>query len=744
MFQTESESIVSTLNPAFSEVLELVEQTGKNVFLTGRAGTGKTSFLHLLKERAVKRMVVLAPTGIAAIHAGGTTIHSFFQLPLGLFLPGYVRRGRFRFGKEKIELLRCLDLLVIDEASMLRADLLDEVSRVLQRYRASSKPFGGVQLLLIGDLHQLSPIVKEEEWEQMSSYYASPYFFDSIALKAAGFESVELTEIFRQSDTAFIGLLEKIRLCQLDPASLDTLSSRYRPDFEPSPEEGYVTLTTHNFQSERINQEKLESLPGEAVVYEASVIGIFPESSYPTASSLALKPGAQVMFIKNDLSVERRYYNGKIGRISSCREESVIVESDGEEIEVMPDIWENKRYVVDAHTKEIREEVDGVFRQFPIKLAWAITIHKSQGLTFDKVVVDAGLSFAPGQVYVALSRCRSMDGLVLRSPLKKESLMEDVRISDFSRGRSFSIKAEELQRLKEDYYFELLREQFDFTTLWKQLNMLQDFAYHSIRSVYSRLYADLVAAVGDFGSSVYQVSEKFSKELYRLREQPESYRNERCVKASLYFLSRIEENLQPLLLRLTVELDNRSSADMLSRIRHEIKRIVSEKKRTFSVLSKRGMFEGSVYLRLKSGTETVGNGTENDSDMREESRGTRSSFPKRASAGRASRIRDSFQKTEPVREPDIRHPELVEALQQWRRRQCREEGKAAYMVLSQKALIGVASALPRTTKELLAVSGIGEKKVSSYGEALLEIVRAYCRSSDAGSHPGSDVGSDRG
>ncbi|MDE5575722.1 MAG: AAA family ATPase, partial [Bacteroidales bacterium] len=299
------------MNPEFAFAMEMVEETDRNLFLTGRAGTGKTTFLKELVRRGAKRMVVLAPTGIAAINAGGSTLHSFFQLPFGLYLPGYSRKNKFRIGKEKINLMRSIDLMVIDEVSMLRADILDEVSGILKRYRNDHRPFGGVQLLMIGDLQQLAPIVKDEEWEQMKDYYASPYFFESEALKSVGFSCVELQKIYRQNDISFIGLLEKIRTRNIDQNVLDLLHSRYVPGFTPPEKDGYITLTTHNYQSDRINEDSLAALPEKEQVYEAQINGNFPESSFPTAAALRFKPGAQVMFVKNDSSPDHRYYNGK-------------------------------------------------------------------------------------------------------------------------------------------------------------------------------------------------------------------------------------------------------------------------------------------------------------------------------------------------------------------------------------------------------------------------------------------------
>ena len=569
-----------------------------NVFLTGRAGTGKTTFLRELRQRGLKRMLVLAPTGIAAINAGGSTLHSFFQLPFGLYLPGYRRRNRFRLGKDKIELMQKMELMVIDEVSMLRSDLLDEVSGLLQRYRRDRRPFGGVQLLLIGDLQQLAPVVKEDEWAEMKNYYASPYFFDSTALKTAGFQIVELKHVYRQKDREFIGMLEKIRQGILDEDTWNKLSARYIPRFMPSSNEGYVILTTHNYQADKINDANVEALPGAFSVYQAKISGNFPESSFPTWQNLRFKPGAQVMFVKNDAG--HRYYNGKIGRISRCEADEVWVESEGEEIRVAPEKWENMRYTIDPETKEIKETSEGSFSQLPLKLAWAITIHKSQGLTFDKVVVDAGRAFAHGQVYVALSRCRSLEGLVLRSPLTQDALAGDRQIEDFLHHAEVPCGKLQLDKFKEDYRFRLLSEQFDFSAIEKLFQNLRLVAAKSLRKMYPRLTEDIAEAEDRFELEIYRVGENFFKELCRLRQASPEQRADRYRKAANYFSGRLQEIVGPLLPRLKVDAEAAAVTKKLQALQAEMKRLYQEKLRTLSLLEERAFFDSADYLKLKA------------------------------------------------------------------------------------------------------------------------------------------------
>lgn len=399
---------------------KIIEQTGASLFLTGKAGTGKTTFLRNLRTSSRKRMVVCAPTGIAAINAGGVTLHSFFQLDFGVYIPGMKRegKGRVAFSKEKIRIIRGLDLLVIDEVSMVRSDLLDAVDSVLRRYRDRTLPFGGVQLLLIGDLQQLPPVVVEHERQLLEANYRSPYFFDSHALQQLDYVTIELSKVYRQSDSNFLDLLNAVRDNRADSEVLRRLNERYVPGFNPDDSEGYVRLTTHNHLANMVNDRRLAALQGEAHEFEAKVSGNFPASSYPADLKLTLKEGAQVMFIKNDTGMDRRYYNGMMGKVTTIDDEGLVVTPDdgSDPINVEPVEWENTKFVVNEETNEINEKTDGVFCQIPLKLAWSITIHKSQGLTFDRAIIDASASFSHGQTYVALSRCRTLEGMVLERP----------------------------------------------------------------------------------------------------------------------------------------------------------------------------------------------------------------------------------------------------------------------------------------------------------------------------------------
>lgn len=404
----------------------IVEKTDMSLFLTGKAGTGKTTFLREVVRYTKKKCIVLAPTGIAAVNAGAMTIHSFFQFGLGPFVQGVIEpKSDFRINKSKLELIRHLQLLIIDEVSMVRADLMDHIDVELRRIRRNSKPFGGVQLLMIGDLQQLPPIAHGGEDELLRQYYKTLYFFSSAALKSMKYSCIELKNVYRQTDRHFIGILNHARDCTLTSQDISDLNARYVPGFSPKPEDGYIRLMTHNRQVDYVNETELEKLDSKPYTFVAAVTGTFPEESYPTANSLTLKKGAQVMFIKND--PERRFINGTLGDVKSIDKNSIAVRlaESGTVIDVEPMEWQNIRYQFDEESKEISSKQIGRFKQYPLKAAWAITVHKSQGLTFDKAIIDVHAAFSPGQAYVALSRCRTLDGLVLSSPVSASVFMRD-------------------------------------------------------------------------------------------------------------------------------------------------------------------------------------------------------------------------------------------------------------------------------------------------------------------------------
>lgn len=439
-------------NSVFNLAADLVNNTSQHIFLTGKAGTGKTTFLKYIKENSTKNTVVVAPTGVAAINAGGVTMHSFFQLPRGLFIPGSISRDRvngfteindrhslfknIHFAGNKRDLLQEMELLVIDEVSMVRCDMLDAVDIILRHFRRTPNlPFGGVQVLYIGDLFQLPPVVSNEEWGLMQEYYESPFFFSSKVLAEIPPVYIELKKIYRQTDQDFISVLNRIRNNEPLREDFDFLNRKYDPGFEGSPDDHYITITTHNKKADAINAAELAKLPGRSWSFKALIKNEFSDKAFPTDMELQLKVGAQVMFIKNDSSPEKRYFNGKIATIKYIQSEEISVSFDdgSDNLVLEKETWKNIRYTYDKEMDEINEEELGSFTQYPVRLAWAITIHKSQGLTFEKAIIDAGSSFAAGQVYVALSRCTSMDGLILKSKIHSGAISTDKRIIEFSR-----------------------------------------------------------------------------------------------------------------------------------------------------------------------------------------------------------------------------------------------------------------------------------------------------------------------
>ena len=488
----------------------ILEKTSANLFLTGKAGTGKTTFLKELKRKSPKRMVVLAPTGIAAINAGGMTIHSFFQLPLSPYLPGTTFGGgeqkRYQFSKVKRNIIRSMDLLVIDEISMVRSDLLDAIDSVMRRYRKHDLPFGGVQLLMIGDLHQLPPVVTEQE-TLLRQYYDTPYFFSSKALQQASYLTIELKTVYRQQDDRFISLLNQIRENRATDETFQALNQRYIPNFTPPTDGNYIRLTTHNAPANYINEQELAALPSKSYSFTAEVEDNFPETSYPADYKLVLKQGAQIMFIKND--PQHRFYNGMIGEVVRISDDEIIVRSKDtdEEFELELMEWTNSKYTLNEETKEIEETVEGVFRQYPVRLAWAITIHKSQGLTFEHAIIDASHSFTHGQTYVALSRCKSLEGMVLSQPLSRSAIISDQTLDSFN-GNIVAPTQEMISALELQYSVQMIYELFDFRQMQSSYELLMRCLVEFFSSKYPRLLNEYQQLLVVF-KSLNAVSDKF-------------------------------------------------------------------------------------------------------------------------------------------------------------------------------------------------------------------------------------------
>lgn len=549
---------------------DFVENTGHSIFLTGKAGTGKTTFLKAVVEQSRKRPIVVAPTGVAAINAGGVTIHSFFQLPFSPYVPGAKVESKFDFSKEKRKIIASSDLLIIDEISMVRADLLDAIDAVLRRFREHGDPFGGMQLLMIGDLAQLTPVVTPEDERMLKPYYDTPYFFGSKALQQIDYVTIQLNHVYRQQDESFITLLNEIREGRPSAETIKRLNSRCQPTFVPRPEEPYIRLTTHNNLANFYNESELQKLPSRAYEYHAEVKGTFPEYSYPTAETLVLKEGAQVMFVKNDPSGEHKYYNGRIGRVTEASEKRLTVycEGDSEAIEVEPQVWENTRYTLNEKTREIESEVQGTFKQLPLRLAWAITIHKSQGLTFERAIIDANQSFAPGQVYVALSRCRTLEGLVLASRLEARAIINDERVDSYITQQESEAERsiEQLPMLKREYDRNLLVQLFDFRDIMEQeesmVRIFAEFFYHSHASLKQLHDQTLI----DLRQRVIEVAAKWRQKIQAMAIdglRDEAFL-ERVRHSAEYFDEQLNSILtKPIELSAKIETQNKQAARRL-------------------------------------------------------------------------------------------------------------------------------------------------------------------------------------
>ena len=715
------------VNPELDLAWQFVERTGVNVFLTGKAGTGKTTFLRRLKERSPKRMVVVAPTGVAAINAGGVTIHSFFQFPLAPYIPNTSFRGsdeKYRFSKEKKNIIRTLDLLVIDEISMVRADLLDQIDAVLRLHKDKHRPFGGVQLLMIGDLSQLAPVVKESEWALLREHYATPYFFGSQALQQTQHVTIELSHVYRQTDHTFINILNEVRENRLSAESLALLNDRCISVSSNSSEDsvhsefkiqnselndGTIRLTTHNATANRYNEERMDALKGTRFSFKATVTGNFPESSYPAEETLVLKKGCQVMFLKND-SQGSRYYNGKLGEVTFVDGSKICVRGleDNTVVEVEPEVWTNAHYVIDKESKEIREEIEGEFRQYPLRLAWAITIHKSQGLTFDRAVLDVNAAFAAGQVYVALSRLRSLEGLVLTAPLSASSVLTDTAVSHYMDAELERARhtADSLSALQRDYYLYQLTELFTFKELeWDFHRVLRLIDEH-LYKVYPLLLKMYKQADEQFAREVTAVSNSFYRQYVALVMQADDYAtdkllSERIHKAAVYFADHLDELLKPLIERTRLDSDNKEIKERITEAVYALQQSFAQKRHLLARVIAHG-FSVTSYLKDKA----VGMLNAEQPAKRE-------------------RKNKAVEKIEVDRNSDIKHPKLFRNLRVWRAARAEELGRPVYGVLTQKALIGIVNELPTSGKELLRMPGFGKKSLEMFGKEILAIVQEY-------------------
>jgi hypothetical protein len=702
-------------NEMFSLAVELVNRSSRNIFLTGKAGTGKTTFLKYIRENSFKQVAVVAPTGVAAINAGGVTIHSFFQLPISVFIPDVVGFSesdetvnkhslisRLRMNREKIKVLQQLELLVIDEISMVRCDTLDAIDTVLRHIRGRPNDvFGGVQVLLIGDMFQLPPVIRDHEWQLLSEFYASPYFFDSQVLKGVPPLHIEFEKIYRQSDERFIRLLNQVRNNELDEEGMEILESRFQPGSSMKADDGFIVLTTHNELARQINQNKLKDLPGNIYSYQADIEDDFPPNAHPADEVLQLKLGAQVMFIRNDNDRNRRYYNGRIGTVTQLEGDKIMVrcDDDPDEIEVKKDKWENIRYSLNRSNRQLEQKTLGAFSQYPLRLAWAVTIHKSQGLTFEKAVIDAGKSFASGQVYVALSRCTSLEGLILHSRVGPNNLKTDSRILEFSRSKaSTQLLFEELEEASESYKQEILLSSFDFIRAIESITELLDYVQEHEASFDLKTEKPLtVTWVGDLLANLVEqqeVAKKFQAQLKQIFSTKEvTILNSRVVAGAIHFHVKTNEILRALTTSPAIT-DSRIHAQEYN---EQIKDVFAE------IAFKNFLFDG-----WKTGFNIDG--------YHERKRSFR--LPPFTLNAYASANNRSYQ--------DIPNPSLHRDLRLLRDSICDKKDIPLYLVAGTESLIEMATYLPQTPLELEKVKGFGKARVKQYGDQFLKVIREYC------------------
>lgn len=682
----------------YSAVIDMVEKTNRSLFITGKAGTGKTTMLRNIVSRKYKKTIVVAPTGVAAINAEGVTIHSFFQLPIRPLLPTPEGR-KWLLSEQQVrssrrELFRELELLIIDEISMVRADVLDAIDAVLRYYRRKPDvPFGGVQVVMFGDLYQLPPVVTDDEWTLMKEFYRSLYFFDSLAVAEIQPAVVELDTIFRQSDMKFINLLNELRNNNVSVKSYQMLQDRYQPDFQLKADDDRILLTTHNAKADDVNARELAKLRSKSTRFTAVVEKEFPEKSYPTDFELELKEGAKVMFVLNDKQTPRRYYNGMIGRVVEIDDGKVYVDCDNypDTIEVTCETWENKSYKLNKSTNEIEETLLGTFAQMPLRLAWAITIHKSQGLTFDKVVIDSAAAFASGQVYVAFSRCRSLEGIVLTTMVNCSALRVDQRVAAYC---ATSMSETDFRRLLEAdkliYRKVLMIDLFDLKPLYALTLELRAKTIGHVSSFTDGL-ADFLQNLADSSSGNATIGSRFQQQL---RGLPDGQLQERVRAAAGYFVPLLNELINKVLV-----------SDFVTESRDLAKNYIDTLHEFYDLLSKK--------VHIMNG---VADDCSVDNFFEVRSRFVPGRFNVKAYA------LDRVAKTD-----DVKNPLLFKRLCGWRREYCEDYNIPLFAMFSNQVLKDVAAYLPRSRKELERIKGFGKVKIERFGADCLAIVERYCK-----------------
>ena len=703
---------------SFKLASDFVQYTNANIFLTGKAGTGKTTFLKYCKEHIKKNTAIVAPTGVAAMNAGGTTIHSFFQLPFNPFIPATRMfngdesvndknslLSKLKINSERREVMRNLELLIIDEISMVRCDLLDAIDTVLRHVRNQySKAFGGVQVLFIGDMYQLPPVVKDEEWQLLSPYYKSQYFFNSQVMESEPAMFVTLEKIYRQNDPAFIIVLNQVRNNEMDQEGYELLHQRYNPIFEPLKSDNYITLTTHNHKADAINTKALQEITSKENVFAASIEGEFYEKSYPADVALKLKVGAQVMFIKNDTEKIRRYFNGKIGIVEKIEDDKIIVSCKGDDlpIEVSKEKWKNIKYSVDKASNQVEENEIGSFTQYPLRLAWAITIHKSQGLTFERAVIDAGDAFAAGQVYVALSRCINLEGMVLRSRITNQSLKSDQRIVDFSNSKKpIDVQLQLLKTAKIKYQSEQIKELFDFTSIRDHAKEMLNFITKE-KDSFNTEAVSVFESIQQYIISTNQTAEKFELQLNDLLNadlfpEKNDILQSRVKAAAQHFKVEVEK-IKTGIEKISIETDSKTLANDVYKL---MQRLYDDL--NFKLQMLRGNLDGFAideHLQIKKAFKKI-------------------SLQINIYSGQST-----------VEKTDIAHPALYQLLKKKRDEICKEKNQPVYLIAKSATLEEMALYLPQTIAQLNLISGFGPVKSRQYGMEFLDIICDYCEVND--------------
>ena len=694
-------SLVIEKNEVFDLAFGFVTETSENIFLTGKAGTGKTTFLKYLKDHCAKNIVVAAPTGVAAINAGGVTLHSLFQLPFHPFLPTHQNKedllGKLKFTRQRQQLLRKMELLVIDEISMVRADVMDAIDCILRSVRRNhAAPFGGVQLLCIGDLYQLPPVAQNHEWSILQEYYPSPFFFDSMVIREQMPVLIELNKIYRQKEDSFVRLLNKVRNNAMDEDDFEDLHMRYQPGFRPASNENFITLTSHNKQADSINTTELERLFSSPFSYKADIEGDFPENLYPVEASLVLKEGAQVMFLKND-NVQKRYFNGKIGVVKSL-DENIIVDCDGVDIVVGKETWENTRYTLNRMDGKLEQESLGCFSQYPLRLAWAITIHKSQGLTFEKVMIDAGAAFSSGQVYVALSRCTGLEGIVLLSKIPPAAIYSNEHVVKGQQALTHrGSLSERFAGARQVFTQQLLEEIFSFSEINTGLSHL----LYNLKKERDRFNASGLEWAMEFNQQFLgerAVGLKFIGHIAAMmKEEGVIEKNSALQKRISDAANHFEKRLADLLNQVKnhpLITEHKEAADLLNEALQETALAIYTAH--YFIAYCKQPFEIVSFLKHKLNF----------------------ALPKFNISSYASG------KKQPI--TDTENAELFNTLKRWRDMACEETRLPIYMVANLQTLKELSTYLPLNKKDLLKIAGFGKAKVDKYGDEILEAIESYC------------------